>query len=86
MRSAALASGWDPIETAPRDGRLLLLRVPQINNTRRHSRPEWPDVTLGYYSERMVLPGWYSLEREADEYGSMLEMKVEPTAWLPSPT
>lgn len=78
-------SGWAAIETAPRDGRLLLLRVPQINTSRRHSRLEWPDITLGYYSERMVLPGWYSLEREADDFGSVLELKIEPTAWMPSP-
>ena len=78
-------NGWTLSEIAPRGGRLLLLRIPQINETRRHSRPEWPDITLGYLGERMVLPAWYSLERAGDEFGSGLEMKIEPTAWMQSP-
>jgi hypothetical protein len=35
-----------------------------------------------HYTRLLQQPGWYSLEREADDYGSMLEMKVEPTSWM----
>ena len=37
---------WLPIGSAPKDGSLLLLQVPGINGARRHSQPDWPDVTL----------------------------------------
>ncbi len=76
---------WDAMEAAPHDGTLVLLRVPTVNELRRHSRTDWPDVTLGYYSERMVVPGWYSLEREDDQHGAVFEIKVDPIGWLPVP-
>jgi hypothetical protein len=73
------------MDSAPRDGTLLMLRVPGLNALRRHSRADWPDVTLGYFSERMVLPGWYCVEREDNEYASVMELKIEPHGWMPVP-
>ena len=75
---------WLPIASAPKDGSLLLLRVTDINARRRHAQAAWPDVTLGYYSERMVQPGWYSLERE-DDISPVLEIPVAPTHWMTVP-
>ncbi len=75
---------WAVMETAPRDGRLLLLRAPGIDRLRRHGG-DWPDVTLGYWSDRMVEPGWYSVEREDGRFAEVLEIRLEPTHWVELP-
>jgi hypothetical protein len=65
---------WQPIDTAPRDGRQILLYQPEEGGC---IGPE--DFELGYYifAGRWVVNAWYCTEYEAFE--------KSPSHWQPLP-
>jgi len=78
--------GWQPIETAPKDGRTLLLGY--------HNRSgKWRTVRGQWYSNEMIAmdweepddgeEGWYETAVEAD--GPPDCWSITPTHWMPLP-
>lgn len=61
---------WRPIETAPKDGRWLMV-----------SAERWEPETA-CWSESVWLTGWYCGGGRSDSYGP----SFEPTHWMPLPT
>ena len=86
--AAAEQSRWQPIETAPKDGTLILgwainLRTSMIRFVRNHKGPESYSGPMGGYADwqnRKGSDGWQSVE----SIGGWL---VAPTHWqhLPGP-
>lgn len=70
--------GWMPIETAPRDGRVLLLGYYNAQGRWRTLRGEWVDADqIAEYWEVEAEPGWYETSVEAED---------PPNAWPTNPT
>ena len=78
---------WQPIETAPKDGRTLLLgRFNECGNWRT-MRGEW--MSQGYIDEYwedpdVGEPGWFETSVEADETPNC--WPTSPTHWMPLPS
>lgn len=77
---------WQPIETAPKTGRTLLLGYPNILRKWRTTRGQW--MSEAYIAEYWEEPddaeaGWYETSVEAEDIPSC--WPVTPTHWMPLP-
>jgi hypothetical protein len=77
---------WQPIETAPKTGRTLLLGYPNSLGNWRTVRGEW--LTQEYIDQNWEEPdeaeaGWYETSVEADDVPSC--WPITPTHWQPMP-
>lgn len=77
---------WQPIETAPKTGRTLLLGYLNRAENWRTVRGQW--MSENYISEYWeepdeVEPGWFETSAEADDIPNC--WRIEPTHWMPLP-
>jgi|GEM_PF-5032964 len=77
---------WQPIETAPKTGRTLLLGYHNSAGNWRTVRGQW--MSDAYIQDNWDDPdsgvvGWYETSAEADEAPSAWHIK--PTHWMPTP-
>jgi hypothetical protein len=77
---------WQPIETAPKTGRTLLLGYPNSLGNWRTVRGEW--LSQDYIEQNWEEPdeaeaGWYETSVEADDVPSC--WPITPTHWQPLP-
>ncbi|TDV06022.1 hypothetical protein [Paraburkholderia caballeronis] len=82
----AEAVAWQPIETAPKTGRTVLLGYSNAAGKWRTVRGQWMSET--YIAEDWeepddVEPGWFETSVEADDVPNC--WRVEPTHWMPLP-
>jgi hypothetical protein len=80
------ATVWQPIETAPKTGRTLLLGYLNSAGKWRTVRGQW--MSEAYISEQWeepddAEPGWYETSVEADDPPNC--WPIEPTHWMPLP-
>lgn len=80
------AQAWQPIETAPKDGRTLLLGYYNSHGNWRTMRGQWMSET--YIAEHWEdpgdeQPGWFETSVEADDMPNC--WRIEPTHWMPLP-
>lgn len=78
--------GWQPIATAPKDGRTLLLGYFNSHGKWRTMRGQW--MSADYIAENWEEPdngveGWHETSVEADETPNC--WYTEPTHWMPLP-
>lgn len=79
-------SGWQPIETAPVDGRTLLLGYMNRNGKWRTMRGQYmdDDYINDHWDElENGTPGWYETTVECDEVPNC--WRTDPTHWMPLP-
>lgn len=84
--ACAADDGWQPIETAPEDGRVLLLGYWNSHGNWRTLRGEWHSQEfIDEYAEDpdMHTPGWYEVSAEADDETGC--WRTNPTHWRPLP-
>lgn len=84
--SAPAESGWQPIETAPKDGRTLLLGHYNRAGNWRTMRGQW--MSENYIAECWEEPdngepGWFETSAEADDVPNC--WATTPTHWMPLP-
>lgn len=81
---SACADKWQPIETAPKDGRTLLLGHRNALGNWRTLRGRWiPKAEIEEHWEEDDFPeGFYEEAVEADEPNCW---PTEPTHWMPLP-
>lgn len=77
---------WQPIETAPKDGRTLLLGYPNACGKWRTVRGQW--MTQNYIDEYWedpddVEPGWFETPENAEDPPNC--WGIDPTHWMPMP-
>jgi hypothetical protein len=78
------AADWQPIATAPKDGRTLLLGHFNSNGKWRALRGQWFSTgVIKETWEEMDREGWYETSVECD--GDVSAWKTEPTHWMPLP-
>ena len=76
--ACAADDGWQPIETAPKDGRVLWLGYYNAHGNWRTLRGEWVSADqIAECWEEEAEPGWYETAVEAED---------PPNAWATSPT
>ena len=85
------APGWQPIETAPKTGRTVLLGYFNSLGNWRTMRGQWfskEAIAEGWESieddDPAELEGWYETSVEADDVPNC--WRTEPTHWMPLPT
>lgn len=77
---------WMPIETAPKDGRTMLLGYFNSANKWRTMRGQW--MSEDYIAEHWEEPddteaGWFETSVEADDPPNC--WRTSPTHWMPLP-
>jgi hypothetical protein len=86
QEEAVRVNEWQPIETAPKTGRTLLLGYPNVLGKWRTTRGQWMSETyIAEYWEEPddVEPGWFETSVEADDIPNC--WRIEPTHWMPLP-
>ena len=81
-----MSEAWQPIETAPKDGRTLLLGYLNSLGNWRTVRGQWmsQDYIDEYWEDpEGVEAGWFETCVEADEPPNC--WPIDPTHWLPLP-
>ena len=77
--------GWMPIETAPKDGRSMLLGYPNRAGKWRTVRGQWfSDAEIAETWEEEGAEGWYETSVECEDLPNC--WSIEPTHWMPLPT
>lgn len=85
----APGGGWRPIETAPKDGRIVLLSYLNVAGKRRTVRASWESAeAIAEWDEGCdtCSPGWY--ERSEAHEGvteTIYAVEAPPTHWMPIP-
>lgn len=84
--AGAAGSGWQPIETAPKDGRTMLLGCFNGAGKWRTMRGEW--MSDEQIAEEWEFPengeaGWYETSVEAEDAPTC--WCIKPTHWMPLP-
>lgn len=77
---------WQPIETAPKDGRTLLLGYFNLSGKWRTLRGQWYSddlIAMDWEDPDEGEAGWYETAVEADEPPNL--WKTTPTHWMPLP-
>ncbi len=77
---------WRPIETAPKDGRTLLIGYPNQLGNWRTTRGQWmsDDYIAEYWEEpENGEAGWFETCVEADDHPNC--WSISPTHWMPLP-
>lgn len=83
---AAAPSEWQPIETAPKTGRTLLLGYLNSAGKWRTVRGQWMSanyIEAHWEDPDDVEPGWFETSAEADDVPNC--WGIEPTHWMPLP-
>ena len=76
--------GWRPIETAPKDGRSMLLGYPNRAGKWRTVRGQWfSDAEIAETWEEEGAEGWYETSVECEDLPNC--WSIEPTHWMPLP-
>lgn len=80
---------WQPIETAPKDRRLLLYRPGEYRDS-QVTEGCWVDLAddwLATPAERKVPPHWKTRGRpfKEDQRRSHTDLRCPPTHWMPIP-
>lgn len=83
---APQGGGWQPIETAPKDGRTMLLGCSNSHKKWRTMRGQW--MSEAYIDENWedpddATPGWYETVVEGDDIPNC--WYITPTHWQPLP-
>ena len=79
-------AGWQPIETAPKDGRTMLLGGTNSCGKWRTMRGQWMSqdyIDQNWEDPEAGEPGWFETCVEADEVPNC--WPIEPTHWMPIP-
>jgi hypothetical protein len=84
--TAEVLETWQPIETAPKTGRTLLLGYPNVLGKWRTVRGQW--MSEVYIAENWEEPddaeaGWYETSVEAEDPPNC--WLITPTHWMPMP-
>lgn len=83
--TAVVPDAWQPIETAPKNGRLMLLGYINSCGKWRTARGQWINQEyIDEYAEdpELMSPGWYETTIEDDDGKCW---PIEPTRWQPLP-
>ena len=84
LRLALAAREWQPIETAPKDGRSMLLGYPNGAGKWRTVRGQWfSDAEIAETWEEDGDEGWYETSVECEDLPNC--WAIEPTHWMPLP-
>ena len=81
-------AGWKPIETAPKDGRKLILFYRNSNSKARTVMAKWvtDDEAAETDADGVGLEGgWYECIDNWDDYCQVAIHEGEPTHWMPLP-
>lgn len=81
-----MLTGWQPIETAPKAGRTLLLGYPNVLGKWRTVRGEWMSkarIEQNWEEPDEAEAGWYETSVEADDAPNC--WPITPTHWMPLP-
>ncbi|HEX7909945.1 MAG TPA: hypothetical protein VF534_17895 [Paraburkholderia sp.] len=86
QREAEARAAWQPIETAPKTGRTLLLGYSNVLGNWRTVRGQW--ISEAYIEQNWEEPddaeaGWYETSVEADDVPNC--WPISPTHWMPLP-
>lgn len=79
LRESAPSSGWQPIESAPKDGRTLLLG-------RRLSSEHWRTMRGQWFSKETIESEWENDDCDAGWYETSVENDEIPNCWATEPT
>jgi hypothetical protein len=86
LRAELQPRRWQVIETAPKDGRTLLLGYFNSHGKWRTVRGQWmsEDYIAEYWEDLDdIEPGWFETSVEADDAPNC--WRIEPTHWMPIP-
>lgn len=85
---APQAPAWQPIETAPKDGRKLILAYRNRNNKARTVMARWltDEEAAETDADGVGLEGgWYECIDNWDDYTEVAIHEGEPSHWMPLP-
>lgn len=80
------ATRWQPIETAPQDGRTVLLGYANSHGRWRTLRGQWMSqefIDENWEEPENGEPGWYETSVENDDVPNC--WRTRPTHWMPLP-
>ncbi|MFM0506647.1 hypothetical protein [Paraburkholderia sp. RL17-373-BIF-A] len=83
---AEAVTAWQPIETAPKIGRTLLLGYPNSAGKWRTVRGQWMSeayIEQNWEEPDDVEPGWFETSVEAEDVPNC--WPISPTHWMPLP-
>ena len=81
-------SEWQPIETAPKDGRKVILHYRNRNNVPRNVLARW---FTAEWAEEIdgdgvgLAAGWYEHIDNWDDYTDIAIKEGDPSHWMPLP-
>lgn len=84
----AAPSGWQPIETAPKDGRKVILFYLNRNKLPRTVMATWLTDERAAETDADGVgleAGWYECIDNWDDYSQVAIHEGEPTHWMPLP-
>ena len=85
--AAATPGGWQPIETAPKTGRTILLGKFNSHRKWRTMRGQWmsaDEIAETWEDPEFATEGWYETVVESDDLPNCWFID-EPSHWMPLP-